>query len=217
MKAGWTRKLGWAAAATGVVVAVITVRVVVSSAGELSEAERYRNRGELDAAIVHYRRAARWYAPGNPYCVDALVGLAEIGQEAEQAGEIERALSAFRGIRAAIMSTRSFYTPHGDRLDAANERIADLMASMPPPPIDAGKSREQLRREHLALLTSTHGPHLLWTLVLLLGFFFWVGGAFTFAFRAIDSSDRLIGPEARRWGALVVVGFAMFVLGMLKA
>ena len=40
------------------------LRVVTSAAGELHAADEYRARGDTDAAVVHYRRAARWYAPG---------------------------------------------------------------------------------------------------------------------------------------------------------
>jgi hypothetical protein len=171
----------------------------------------------VETAIVHYRRAARWYAPGSPYHVEALAKLGAIAGKAEQTGDRELALSAYRAIRGAIMSTRSFYVPERVRLEAANQRIAALMAELPAPPMDAGKSREQLRREHLALLQQDPGPDVLWTLVLLVGFFSWVLGAFAFTQRAIDDEDRFVGREALRWGAVIVVGFGLFVLGMSLA
>jgi hypothetical protein len=201
----------------GVLFSAFTVRVVTSAAAELREADRYRSRGELEAAVVHYRRAARWYAPGSPFHVQALSHLGAIGAQAEQHGDAELALSAYRAIRAAIMSTRSFYVPEQARLRVADQRIASLMAAQPAPPMDAGKSREQLRREHLALLEADNSPSVLWTLVLLLGFATWVGGAFAFTMRAIDADDRFIPREALRWSALIVVGFGLFVLGMSLA
>jgi hypothetical protein len=192
-------------------------RVVTSAAAELREGDAQRARGELESAVVHYRRAARWYAPGSPYHVAALARLGAIGATAERGGDVELALSAYRAIRAAIMSTRSFYLPEPERLRAANARIASLMAGQPPPPMDAGKSREQLRREHLALLEADPGPKLFWTLLLLFGFLAWVGGAFAFTLRAIDADDRFIPREALRWGALIAIGFSLFVLGMSLA
>jgi hypothetical protein len=216
-RASWLRLAGRVLAIAGVILAVVAVRVITSSRAELDEGNRLRARGDLEGAVVHYRRAARWYTPGNPYCADALGKLAWIARRAERTGDVDLALSAYRGIRAAIMSTRSFYTPHADRLAAADARIADLMASLPPPPIDAGKSREELRREHLELLQADPRPNILWTFVLLLGFAAWIGGALLFVTKAIDEEDRIVGPEARRWGTVVIVGFGLFVLGMALA
>ena len=163
---GWVRGFSLAAVLLG----AFTVRVVTSAAAELRAGDDYRKNGQLEAALVHYRRAARWYAPGSPYHVSALGKLGVIGAEAEKRGDNEFALSAYRAIRAAIMSTRSFYVPEKARLEAADERIASLMAALPAPPMDAGKSREQLRAEHLALLAADPGPSVLWSVVLLLGF-----------------------------------------------
>ena len=193
------------------------LRVVTSAASELRTGDQYRGQGETEAALIHYRRAARWYAPGSPYHVEALGRLGKIGAEAEQRGDVDMALAAYRAIRAAIMSTRSFYVPERERLRAADERIAALMASLPPPPMDAGKSREQLRKEHLALLSADPGPSPLWSLVLLAGFGLWIGSAFAFTLRAVDEQDRFIRREALRWGSLIAVGFGLFVLGMSLA
>lgn len=200
-----------------VILSAFTIRVVSSAAAELRRGDAFLEKGEREAAVVHYRRAARWYAPGSPYHVKALGKLARIGTEAEKKGDLELALSAYRAIRTAILSTRSTYIPERARLRAANERIADLMAAQPPPPMDAGKSRAQLRKEHLALLTEQHDPSLFWTLVLLLGFVAWVSGAFALTTRAIDADDRWVAREALRWGGVVVIGFGLFALGMALA
>jgi hypothetical protein len=205
------------AGAAGVLLAAVTVRVVTSAAAELRAGDGYREAGDLPSAVVHYRRAARWYAPASPYHVAALAKLGAIGADAERAGDNELALSAYRAVRGSILATRSFYVPEQARLRAADERIASLMAALPPPPMDAGKSREQLEREHLALLRADPGPNVLWTFVLLLGFGAWVYGAFAFTLRAIDEDDRLIRREAARWGAVIAVGFGLFVLGMSLA
>jgi hypothetical protein len=201
----------------GLVLGSFALRVVTSAASELRAGDRYRDRGELEAALIHYRRAGRWYAPGSPYHVEALGRLGKIGADAERKADVDLALAAYRAIRAAIMSTRSFYVPEAERLRAADERIAVLMAGLPPPAMDAAKSREQLRKEHLALLQADPGPSALWSLVLLLGFALWVGSAFAFTVRAVDEHDRFVRPEVLRWGALIAVGFGLFVLGMTLA
>jgi hypothetical protein len=197
------------------VLLLVSVRVVWSARSELRQAEGLLASADREAAILHLRRAARWYAPLSPYHVRALELLWKLAQEAERSGDAEGALSAYRAVRGAILATRSTYVPERARLTAANERIASLMAQQEPPGIDAGKSREQLRREHLALLTPIPGPDMLWTCVLLGGFVCWVVAAFAFSLRAIDDQDRWILPEVKRWGGLCALGFGLFVLGML--
>ena len=213
----WLRRAAQGAALVGVVLAVLTVRVVVASSSELETARRLEAAGDVDPAILHYRRAARWYAPASPYPPEALDALARIGRAAEADGDIERALFALRSIRGAILSVESFYLPYEDRLDAANARIATLMARSDPPPIDAGKSEEALRAEHLALLETDTRPVLGFTVLLLAGFLAWLVATFAFASRAIDEEDRLVPREARRWGGIAVLGFALFVIGMWLA
>jgi tetratricopeptide (TPR) repeat protein len=195
----------------------ITVRVVTSAVDELRQGDALRARGELERAVLHYRRAARWYAPGSPFQREALTDLAAIGAAAEQRQDTELALSAYRAIHAAIMSTRSFHVPEQARLRAADARIASLVAAQPVPPIDAGKSRAQLQREHLALLTAERDPKLAWTLTLLLGFALWVASAFAFCARAINEHDRFVPREAMRWASLIALGLGLFVLGLALA
>jgi len=91
------------------------------------------------------------------------------------------------------------------------------MADQPAPGVDAGKSKAQLYAEHLALLEASPDPNLLWTLVLLGGFAAFVGAAFAFSVRAIDAEDRLVTASAVRWGAVLVVGLGLFVLGLSLA
>jgi hypothetical protein len=193
---------------------LISARVVLSARAELAEGERLLEAKDRDAAIVHLRRAARWYAPLSPYHVRALERLAEIGRTAEQAGETERALSAYRALRGAILATRSTYVPERPQLEAANLRIAALMSKQEPPGMDTGKSERQRYEEHLALLTPIPGPNVFWSCVLLLGFVCWVGAAFALSIRGLDGEERWVPREWKRWGGLIAVGFSLFVLGM---
>lgn len=214
MNAPRARRAARVAGVVGILLAVVLVRVLVGSRGELGRGDALRAAGDLDAALIHYRRAAKWYAPGNPWSAAALDSLREIASDAESADQPRRSLAAWRAIRGAILSTRSTYTPHADRLAEADEHIAALMAAEPPPPIDAGKTEEARRAEHLALLRDVPRPHQGWALLALLGFAAWVGAAFLFASRAIDDEDRFVPAAARRFGALFAAGVAAFVVGL---
>lgn len=189
-------------AALSVLFAVLAVRVVTGSRAELARGESLEAARDLDGAILHYRRAARLYAPGNPYTVTALERLAAIGARAEAAGETDRALAAYRSIRGGVLATESFYVPHAAALAQADARIAALTGdagARPPGP-------DPLRR-----------PHVGWTLLLLGGWLAWTAGAFVFAQRALDEEDRVVPAAARLWGTVIVLGFGLFVIGMALA
>ncbi|MFH2010166.1 MAG: hypothetical protein ABI333_26445 [bacterium] len=218
---------------TGVVVtlallAVVSGRVVCSSRGEYQEghaAERRavkatdparRTRASQDA-IVHYRRAARWYAPGNGYGTRALDGLTRLGKLAERQGDRQTALMAHRAIRRAILGARSFYTPHADRLARANRHIARLTARQ-----QGGETAgaEQLARAeawHLKRLQASTAPSVAWSILALLGFLGWVAGALLFIYRAITPEDRLVGRQALIWGGVILAGLLLWLLGLSQA
>ncbi len=216
-RARYVRTAIRAAAIAVLVFGAITARTIRSARTELEAARIAADGGKVDRALAHYRRAARHYVPGSPYHVTALDRLETLARAAEANGDGERALAAYRAIRGSILATRSFYVPERARLDAADQRIAALMAEQPAPGMDAGKPKEQLRAEHLALLQADPDPNLAWTVLLLAGFAAFVAAAFTFSVRALDEHDRIVPREAQRWGALIVVGFGMFALGLALA
>jgi hypothetical protein len=197
-----------------VVLTILAARVVLSSRAELAQAEELSARGDVEASVAHYRRAARWYVPFGPSSEAALDALERIGAAAEARGDTALALAAYRSIRAAALGSRSFYVPHADRLREANERIAALMASLPPPPIEAGSTEEERREAHLALLEAPVGPSPGWSVIALVGLATWILAAFLFATRGVGDDDRLVGREARMWGALFAFGLCLFVLGL---
>lgn len=207
-----------------ILLATLLTRTWVEGRTELQAGRRAEAARQTELAIVHYRRAAQWYMPGSPTVTEALRQLRRIGTEfgrrsaSGSAVDPARALMAWRAIRAAILSTRSFYTPHRAELAEADQHIASLMASLPAPPIDAGKSFDQLRREHLALLRgAVRQPAPWWSACALLGFAAWVGGALTFFRRGRDANGTLIRREAQRWGGCVLAGVVLFIVGLSLA
>ena len=196
-------------AAAGVVFAVVTTRVVVSARFELQQGQLLYEAGDIPGAVLHYRRAGRWHAPGNPYSRAALSALARIAREAEAAGDDAQALAAWRSLHAAIASTRSFYVPNADQLAAADAEIARLMSRQL-----AGDSSVRADIEHE--LAELPRPHATWTWLLLLGFVVWVTSAFRLASVGFDENQRWRG-DANRWVAALVMGFASFVVGLVFA
>lgn len=206
---------------------VVTGRVVLSSRAAYLEgldAER-RALGKTDPqqraeglreAVVRYRRAARWYAPGNGYVARSLARLQAIGQLAEQGGDLPTALEAYRAVRRALLGARSFYTPHEDHLARANARIAVLMARQEAAQAGAD-DLAQKEAWHRAQLARDRAPAVGWVLLALLGFLGWVGAAVGFLYRAITPEDRLLGRRALTWGGAVLAGLVAWLVGLTQA
>jgi hypothetical protein len=190
-----------------ILLAIVAARVVWSSRGEWRVAVTATG----DDEIMHLGRAARLYAPGNPYSRRAADKLAAIGRE-----DPARALAAWRELRSALLATRSFYTPHHALLDEANARIADLMADAE---VAAGTqhARDNARAWHAARLAQDEAPSVAWTLVALLGLAAWVGCALGLLLRGVGDDDRLRPRIALAWSAGVAAGLALFFLGLARA
>src|SRR5262249_1860008 len=60
-------------------------------------------RGDVDEALVGWRRAARWYAPFAGHVDDAYDRMANLAREAEGHGDRARALAAWRAIRSSVL------------------------------------------------------------------------------------------------------------------
>jgi hypothetical protein len=186
-----------------VLFAIVAARVVWSSRGEW----RVAIAATGDDEIMHLGRAARLYAPGNPYSRRAVEKLAAIGRA--EHNDSARALAAWRELRSACLATRSFYTPHRALLDEANARIADLMA--------AADGKPDARAWHAARLQQDESPSLAWTLVALAGLALWIGSALGLFLRGIGDDDRLQPRRALAWALALAAGLALFFLGLARA
>lgn len=208
------RRAAQAALVFGFAIGVVGVRVTVSGIGELRAARAIESEGRVADAILHYRRAARWHAPGAPWVSRSLDALERIGRAASDRDDRATALAAYRAMRGAILATRSLYTPFPGRLARANDRIAALMAEEPPAPADAQKNVDARRRMHAALLARDESPSVGWSLVMLLGFAAWMGGSVGFIRHAIGDDDRLVGRPALVWTACALGGFLIWMLAL---
>jgi hypothetical protein len=188
-----------------ILLAIVAVRVVWSSRGEWRAAEAATG----EPRIVDLGRAARLYAPGNPFSRRALDALADLGR----AGGAD-SLTAWQEVRSAILATRSFYTPHPELLAEANQAIAQLMAERDLP---SRGSLEARRAWHASRLAKDDAPSVGWSLIALLGLGLWIGAAILFILRALDENDQL----RPRWALALSLGLAfglmLFFVGLARA
>jgi hypothetical protein len=197
--------------------ALVAVRCVVAARAEVSAAVTLEHAGDTHGAIVHYRRAARWYVPWSAPGAEAVDSMRRLAVGAERRGDAAAALHAWRALRGAIQSTRSLYVPFADRLRQADGRIAALMASGESPPADAQLSGGERERFYAAELARNPGAKPLWAVIALLGMLLWMGGTLAFLVRGIDEHDRVVSVEAYRLGTVVVLGLGMFLVGLALA
>ena len=195
------RKLIAALLVFGVCLGVVVTRAVWEGRSALERADEAAARGELTEAITWYRRAARWYVPLAPHVGRAYDRLEQIAQQAEANDDLDTALAAWRGVRSSIKATRSVFTPHAERLDPANQRIAALMARVEDPALDPDKSEAQRAQWHYALL----------------GFATWLGGGVLFALRGVSAEDKLEARAAATAGLIVAAGLVVWMIGLHNA
>jgi hypothetical protein len=211
------KKLITFAVVAGLCLGVVVTRAVWEGRSALQKGSEAAEDGRLRDAVTWYRRAARWYVPLAPHVGRAYDRLEDIGSRAEQSGDVELALAAWRGVRSSIKATRSFYTPHAHRLDRANRRIAALMAIQEGPRADPEATEAERAQWHYDLLDRDEAPSVAWSIIALLGFGMWLGGGLLFALRGVSAEDALVPRMAAASGVLVAVGLVIWMLGLYKA
>jgi hypothetical protein len=214
-RAGWRRPV----IVLGAIVAVlapVAARVVVEGRAELVAADEARVEGDLDAEIEHLGRALRWRMPGSGHDDEALARLWGLGQAYELRGVEGRdaALAAYRELRAGLMATRAWGIPHRERWEAANERIAALMAAQER---DGGtdiSGTGDPEGFHRALLSKAPGPDPIRGNLAAVAFVGWVACTAGLLLGGLGPRGRLRPRPAVRWGlgaVLCLVAWAVLL------
>jgi hypothetical protein len=197
---------------------VLVVRVFWDSRVELHAANEALAAGDRDAAVFHYRAAAKWYAPGNSANRDALMALLELGQTAEDGRDWDGALYAYDAVRAGTLGVRWLVTPHEDLLERANARLPDVMlqsrlAASDAPPVPPSEV-EQLRGQFAAALQRDHTPHRGLSLVISVGFVGWLLSMWFGIRKSFDGEGRLVRGQALRWGGITASAMVVWLGGL---
>jgi hypothetical protein len=206
------RVAGWLVGLGGLFCAIVVSRATLTAHAELKAGEAALARGDVVLAIDAFERAGRMRVPGARTHLAALDRLEAIGAPAAAAGDLRVARAAYEAVRRAILGTRSLGTPQAERLRRVDARLAELLARA-----DQGGTPATRRDWHAARLAQTPAPRAGFTVLLLIGFVLWVGGGAALALGGIGPDDRL-----RRWQALlaaaaIVVGLALWLVGLALA
>jgi hypothetical protein len=210
------RALRWAVFA-GVALSLLVGRVLSDSRAALRQGAAAEQAGDRPHATRHYLHAARMYVPGSPYVSQALDRLEALAAAAARAGDPAAERAALEAVRAALLGARSLYTPHAERLRAADRRLARLYAAIEDPEVAPGASAAAREAWHLERLSARPGPAAGATAAALFGLALWLGAAVLFIRRGLDRALRLQRSWALASGIGFFVGFALFLLGLRLA
>jgi hypothetical protein len=197
-----------------VALVVLVARVAIDGRAALRAGEAAEGRGDRAEATRQYLDAARFYLPGSGTVSRALEHLDGMARGAEAAGAPGEARAPLEAIRAALLGTRSFYTPHARRLPDVERRLAEIYARVEDPGVDPGASHEARVAWHASRLARHPGPSVGYVVMALVGLALWLLGAVGFLRKGVDAGLRLRRGVAVGNGVLFLVGVVLFVVGL---
>jgi hypothetical protein len=164
---------------------------------------------DQEAAIVELGRAARWRVPLADHDERARARLEAIADTAEQAGDLELALVAWRELRGALLGTRSLALADPDQLARANAGIVRGMVA------EAHASgRPDARERWQAELDAAPARDTLASRVAALLFVLWLASLIGFVLRGLDADGRLIARHGIAWAAVSLALLLAWILVM---
>ena len=195
--------------------AVIVVRLLVDARSAYRNGAAAEDRGEISEAIRYYLDAGRLYVPGSPFTRNALDRLDAIGVAQVTKGDYATARAAFEAERAALLGTRSFYTPYADRLPSLERRLSRLLAVAEDRASPA--TFEERAKWHAERLAERPRPQNPMVSLALLGLAMWVASAVTFFRKGVDANLALRRTPAMLASAGFLVGLALFLISLRLA
>lgn len=197
---------------------LVFLKVNISARNEYQKAEKALQNNDLKQAITHFNRAIHWYSPESKAVKNSIQALWEIGLQAEKSGNYTLALQAFRILRSSLYSARSFYIPYSDWVRKCESRIAAIIARKEKAhPQDKEIPFKNRREEVLKILKTKTEPDVLWSLICEIGFIGWIGCSIGLIFRAFTGPRGFNPGQALGWGIFIILFYALWVVGMLKA
>jgi hypothetical protein len=191
------------------------LRCFYGSMEAYSTGEDLLKQKQMIRAITYFDRSIHWYTPWNPYVEKSAERLWEIGEWAEQEGDLTMALIAFRTIRGGFYAASHFITPGKEWIEKSESKIDRLVGTEKK---TEPESRESKLKEMIRQSQKGSSPDVFWTVVLEIGFFGWIGSLFGFIFRkwgSKEGSKHLFKPLT--WLGFGSAFFAMWIIGMIRA
>ena len=82
---------------------------------------------------------------------------------------------------------------------------------------DKYKSFEQRKAEYLSFLKKDYAPDVFWSIFLEIGFIGWIICTIFFIFKVFTGEKTFQNQQALFWGSFIILFYAMWIIGMIKA
>ena len=189
------------------VISAVVVKVHVEGTTALATADAAWDEEDMDRAQLLYLRAGRWYLPGNGVREKAAERLLDLARARLEDHDWSGAVSAFDDVRALYYGSSSLSPASGEALDKANNEMASALAAWKRAD-GSPETKETLQQRYHSQLIMHDIPSPLWSLLMGLALFSWLGSIGVFAWRY----DTL----HRRWPWLVAAAssFGLWVLSL---
>jgi hypothetical protein len=192
-------------------------KIYFNAKNELKLAEDFISKDNPEDAVTHYVRSIQWFVPGLNLQEMAAQGLWDVALKYEAQNDSDNALTAYRLLRGAFYSVRSFYTPGKTWILRCNEKIAFLMAKQPATSeSEKAKTFEERLAANWKLLTDEKPPRPLWAMLAICGFFGWIGSALLFIMNAMTKSGGVRKRPALVWSLSFLLFYGLWMLGLFN-
>ena len=197
---------------------LIFAKVTINARNEYQEGDKFFRAKDYTQAIIHFNQAIHWYSPGSKAVTNSIHALWKIGTQAESQENFDLALDAFQSISSSLYSARSFYTPHQEWIAKCEDRIATIRTKQEESRSqNKGIPFEKRKEDILKILRMKTSPNIFWSVILEIGFLGWIGCAIGFIFRVFIGEKGFNPKRAFFWGTLILLFYALWIVGMLRA
>ena len=114
------------------VIALISVALIWGNTlyrqhAQFQKGEAAWGAGDFTAAVAGYEAAIHMYTPWSSTVERSAEKLWKIGEAAEQNGDVQRALIAYRALRSSFYAAAGVYSPGEEWIERCDDRIAALV------------------------------------------------------------------------------------------
>ena len=118
--------------ATAVIICLLTLLMFLAGTwwrmrSQFQLGEAALARGDFTGALAGYESAIHMYIPFHPTIEKAAQKLWRLGETAEQQGDVNRALIAYRALRSAFYADRWLAQPGKEWIARCDQKIAKLV------------------------------------------------------------------------------------------
>jgi len=196
----------------------VWTKAFIGSKINFKEGEEYFNDQQYIKAITFFDRSMHWYAPFNPYIDKSAESLWEISEQAEQINDERLHLFAIETIKNSFYSSRSFYTPGTEWIKRCDDKIQNIIKNKNEEIFKVKDEIESQDKTDKQVIVY-NDPDILWTIVLEIGLFGWIGAVLGFIFYYLRPylKTRKYIHNYWFWILVAAVSYSIWIIGLIKA